>query len=177
MNGLVATSDRLLIRFADEQDAPFIRALLTEPGFIENIGDRNIRNDEDARAYIGKFIASYQAHGHGLNIVERRSDGVPVGICGLLKRDIIDNPDLGYAFLAAHCGQGYATEAGAAVLQAAENRFAYRQIVAFTRPGNLASGKVLLKLGFRDTGIVRLEGYPEDSRFFIRPAAAAGRYP
>jgi ribosomal-protein-alanine N-acetyltransferase len=112
----VLTTPRLALRELTETDAPFMLQLLNEPSFIRNIGDRGVRTVEDAREYITNGPqASYARFGFGLYLVELRPALTPIGICGLLKRDQLPEPDIGFAFLPAYWSQGYAKEAAAAV--------------------------------------------------------------
>ncbi len=98
---LVCETPRLLIRRLDATDAPFILRLLNEPSFLENIGDRGVRSLDDARAYLAKGpLASYEQHGFGLFHVSLKAGGDAIGMCGLLKRDWLDAPDVGFAFSA-----------------------------------------------------------------------------
>ena len=145
----ILETERLILREMQAADAPFILELLNEPGFIANIRDSGVRDLEGARRYIEDGPrASYAAHGFGLWLAELKATGEPVGICGILKRDTLDHPDLGFAFLARHHGQGFASEAGAATLAWARARGIHR-ILAITAPHNTASARVLEKLGFR----------------------------
>ena len=117
MKEILAT-ERLGIREFTFTDAAFVMELLNEPAFIEFIGDKGVRDIAGAEKYLREGpLASYARHGFGLWCVARRTDGLPFGSCGLLKRDFLDHPDLGYAFLARHHGQGYAHEAATAVLR------------------------------------------------------------
>jgi len=145
----ILETERLRLREMEAGDAPFILELLNEPAFIANIRDSGVRDLEGARRYIEEGPrASYAKHGFGLWLTELKATGEPVGICGILKRDTLDHPDLGFAFLAHHHGRGFATEAGGATLAWARAR-GLHHIVAITAPHNTASAHVLEKLGFR----------------------------
>lgn len=149
---------RLVLTELTADDAGFIVALLNSPGFLANIGDRGVRDADDARRYVTQGpAASYAAHGFGLWKVSLRADGTPVGMSGLLKRDELPFADLGYAFLPAHAGQGYATEAGAAALDFGFRCKGLPRILAIVRPGNEASMRVLGKLGMDERGVVQLD--------------------
>jgi RimJ/RimL family protein N-acetyltransferase len=115
MAPLLETS-RLELRRLSEDDAPFILALLNEPSFIRNIGDRGVRTIDDARGYIAQGpMASYARFGFGLYLVELREPRTPIGICGILKRDQLPDPDIGFAYLPAYWSKGCAREAAEAV--------------------------------------------------------------
>ncbi|MET0814647.1 MAG: GNAT family N-acetyltransferase [Pseudoxanthomonas sp.] len=144
-----------------DQDIAFLHRLLNEPSFIQNIGDRGVRNLEDSRAYLLKGpIASYRANGFGLYRLSVKASGETAGLCGLVKRPALDTPDLGYALLPEFCGKGYAVESGAALLADAHGRLKLARIAAITDPLNQGSIRVLEKLGFRFEKMVRLA--PDD---------------
>jgi RimJ/RimL family protein N-acetyltransferase len=162
-------TERLAIRRFDEGDAAFVLASLNDPGFLANIGDRGVRTIADARAYIReRYLASYRANGFGLFRVALRDCDTPIGSVGLVRRDGLDGPDLGFAFLAAHVGRGYGGEAARAVLRWADGTLAFPELLAITAPDNAASAGLLRKLGFLDSGRVRVPGYPEESLLFTR---------
>lgn len=166
---------RLLITELANGDAGFIVELLNSPGFLEHIGDRGVRNQDDALAYLAQGpLASYAAHGFGLWKVALASDGTAIGLCGLLRRETLPDPDLGYAFLPAHAGQGYATEAAAAVLGHGFGPLAMARVLAIVSPGNDASMRLLEKLGFTREGTQEIDGRPLVV-FAAAPADRQGR--
>lgn len=134
-------------------DAAFFLRLLNEPSWLANIGDRGVRTLADAEGYIRNNIrAAYQAQGFGLYAVQLRSDPLPIGLCGLLKRDFLSSPDLGFALLPQHCGHGYATEAARAVLKHAQVELKIARLYAIVKSGNERSVRLLGQLGFRHEG-------------------------
>ena len=138
-------------------DAPFILELVNTPDWIRNIGDRGMRTPEDARDYIEKGpMAMYERLGFGLWIAELRDSSEPVGICGLIKRDELDDVDLGFALLPRYFGQGYAREAATATMAYGRDRLGLGRIVAITVPGNADSVKLLERLGFRFERTIRM---------------------
>jgi [ribosomal protein S5]-alanine N-acetyltransferase len=141
---------RLTLRRLTPEDAPFIARLLNEPSFIANIGDRGVRNAQDAARYLEAGpLAMYQRFGFGLWHVARRSDAAAIGLCGLLKRDALPDVDLGYAYLPEYWGSGFAFEAAAATLRHAAVKFSLKRVIAVVSPGNDASIRVLEKTGMR----------------------------
>lgn len=161
------TTPRLVIRRFTEADAPFVLDLLTEPAWLKHIGDRGVRTVADARHYLHTGpLASYAAYGHGLYHVARKDTDEPVGMCGILRRDGLDHPDLGYAFLEQHHGFGYATEAARATLEHARLHLGMRTVVAITTEANVASQRVLEKVGMRRVGTVLLSGDADPSLLF-----------
>lgn len=144
------TSQRLALRPFDEGDAAFILELVNDADWLRFIGNKQVQSLDDARRYLRDGpIAMHSRHGHGLCCVERRSDGQPIGMCGLIKRDTLDDVDLGFAFLPCGRGQGYAREAAAAMLAHGFGRLALPRIVAITDLDNAASARVLEAVGMR----------------------------
>jgi RimJ/RimL family protein N-acetyltransferase len=140
---------RLRLRVATPEDTAFYHALVNDPAFIEHIGDRGIRTLDDARnALLAGPVAMQETRGHSLYVVELKEDGSLIGMCGLIKRDTLDEIDLGYAYLPGWRGQGYAYEAARAVLDYAPT-LGIRRLVAIVSPANAASNGLLRKLGMR----------------------------
>ena len=155
-------------------DAAFILELVNEPDFIANIRDAGVRSEADAVGYIESGPrASYAQHGFGLWRIDERANGQPVGICGLLKRDWLDDPDIGYAIIERFRGRGYAVEAARAVMDWGRREKGLRRIVAITSPGNEASGAVLNRVGLTDAGTVTAPGAEQHSRLYVWEAGAA----
>lgn len=153
----ILDTERLRLRTLDVSDAPFYLALLNTDEFIANIGDRNVRTLAAAREAIRSGPVAMQARlGHSIYLVERKVDDAAIGICGLIKRDTLDDVDLGYAFLPQVFGLGYAREAAQAVLEHARRDIGLPRVVAITSPENLASSKVLTRIGMHFDKIVRL---------------------
>lgn len=148
--GAPGATARLTLRELESQDAAFIQQLLTEPDFLRYIGDRGVRDLDSARRYIEHGPrTSYAANGFGLWAVERRDTGAPIGICGLLKRDTLDDVDIGYALLGAHGGAGFALEAAEATLAWAREVLGVHRVVAIVMPDNARSIRLLERLGMR----------------------------
>ncbi|MEO8606360.1 MAG: GNAT family N-acetyltransferase [Chloroflexota bacterium] len=160
-------TQRLSIRKLVAEDAPFILELVNEPAFIKNIADRGVRNLDDARKYIADGpITMYERYGFGLFAVELKESGVPIGMCGLIKRDSLEDVDLGYAFFERHWGQGYASEAAAAVIDYGRKTFGLKRIVAITAQHNEGSINVLKKMGFQFEKLITMPGETEEINFF-----------
>src|SRR6266550_9095247 len=134
---MILETDRLQLRLLSLDDAEFILRLLNEPSFIQTIGDRGVRTIDDARAYILKGpVASYEKFGFGLWMVETRSAAAPIGICGLLKRDVLEDVDIGYALLPEFWSQGYALESASAVVLYAREKLGLKRVAAVTNSDN-----------------------------------------
>ncbi len=153
---LVLETDRLLLRPFTTDDAPFVLTLLNEPSFLHFIGDKNVRSLEDARQYLLTGpIACYKQNDFGLLLIELKDSHTPIGMCGLLKREELAQPDIGFAFLPDYWGKGFALEAATKVMKDARERLKLEQILAIVNPDNDASIKLLERLGLR---FVRLKG-------------------
>ena len=147
--GVIARTERLCLRRLGISDAPFVLRLLNDDGFLRYIGDRGVRNLGDAENYLRTGpMASYETHGHGLNAVVLRERNICVGMCGVLRRDTLPGPDLGYAFLPEFTGSGLAEEATRAILKDACDMLKFPKMLAIVQPDNVASIKLLKKLGF-----------------------------
>lgn len=159
----VLSTQRLRLRHQTPDDAAVVMEILNDPAFLTYVGDRGLRTVEQARTYIREgAMASYRRHGFGLWLVERVEDGAAAGICGLVRRDFLEDVDLGFAFLPAYRGLGYATEAAEAVRELAFVELGLERLVAIVSPQNGGSIRVLEKLGFAHEGPVRLPGEDED---------------
>ena len=154
---IILETERLVLRHLSEDHAEFILKLLNEPSFIRYIGDKQVRNLDDARAYVVNGPReSYRINGFGLLLVELKASSTPIGICGVLKRDTLPDPDIGFAFLPPFWNQGYAFEAAAATMTHAQSVLGLGRILAITSPDNEASEKLLGKIGFRFDRLVKL---------------------
>ncbi|HET6329695.1 MAG TPA: GNAT family N-acetyltransferase [Holophagaceae bacterium] len=164
-------TSRLHLQPLTLDDAPFILRLLNEPSFLQHIGDKGVRDLEGAKGYLTNGpMASYARHGHGLMAVVLKAAGGPIGMCGLLKRDNLEHPDLGYAFLPEFWSKGYAMEAAAAVLDHGSKSLGFRTLLAIVSQDNAASIRLLGKLGFAFT---RLEAmYPNEPKVAVYTWAA-----
>jgi [ribosomal protein S5]-alanine N-acetyltransferase len=168
----VLETDRLALRRLTADDAPFILELLNQPSFLRYVGDKGVRTLDDSRRYLAAGpLHSYEVHGFGLFLVEVKATGEAAGICGLLKRETLEDVDLGFAFLPAFWGRGYAIEAAAATLSLGWTHFGLKRLVAITALDNERSIHLLEKLGFRFETILRLaENSPELKLYAAHPA-------
>jgi RimJ/RimL family protein N-acetyltransferase len=163
----VIETDRLILRHLSPEDAAFILRLLNEPSWLNFIGDRGVRTLEDARAYILKGpVEMYSRLGFGLYLVELKEEGISMGICGLIKRDALEDVDIGFAFLPEFWGKGYAYESASAVMGYGKRAFGLNRLVAITSPDNYVSAKLLEKLGFNFERMIKLSDDNEEVRLF-----------
>ncbi len=150
-------TERLLLREFTLADAPYMLRQLNEPSFIKNIADRGVRNVQQAEAYLQNgAMASYKHCGFGFWAVIEKSSQQIIGMCGLVKRDNLPHPDLGYSFLPEYFGQGFAFEATHACLLAAKKQFQLQKLLAIVNVENAASRKLLEKLGFQYQRMIAL---------------------
>jgi ribosomal-protein-alanine N-acetyltransferase len=153
----ILETERLLLRHLSIEDADFILELLNEPSFIRNIGDRGIRTLDGANSYIlNGPVASYAKNGFGLYLVKLKETNESVGMCGLIKRDTLEDVDIGYAFLPKFWSKGYAVEAAQAVKEYAREQIQLNRIVAIVDPQNQGSIRVLEKIGLQFEKMVKL---------------------
>jgi RimJ/RimL family protein N-acetyltransferase len=108
----------------------------------------------------------YAQHGFGLFVVERKNDAVPMGLCGLIRRETLPDVDIGFAFLPRFWGQGYAFEAAAATLRYAHGVQGLDRVVAIAKPDNESSDKLLRRIGLQLEGTIRLAGSDEDLNYY-----------
>ena len=163
---LILETERLDLSELTDADAPFILELLTSRGFKENIGDRGVRDLAGAEGYIERQREGYAANRFGLWRADVKATGEPAGICGLVKRDGLEHPDVGYAFLERFWGRGYATEAAAAALAYGRKTLSLQTIVAITAPHNKGSAAVLEKIGMRSAGMITVPGNDTESCYY-----------
>lgn len=160
-------TERLVIRRLTLDDAGFILGLLNQPSFLRFIGDKGVRTVRDARAYLRDGpIASYEKNGYGSYLVELKDGSVPIGISGLVKREWLEDADLGFAFLPQFGSKGYAFESARAVLDHGKDVLGMKRIVAITSLDNTASIKLLGKLGLKFEGIIQFPDDGEEVRLF-----------
>lgn len=154
---MIVETPRLQLRELTVGDAEFILGLLSEPSFLANIGDKGVRNLDDAREFIlnGPWRRG-QKPGYGQFLVELKPDLVPIGVCGLLYREKLDVSDVGCAFLPRYWRQGFAFESTSAVLEYGRSTLGIGTIVALTAEHNAASIALLAKLGMRFERIVTM---------------------
>lgn len=163
----ILETERLLLRELTADDAAFILEMLNEPAFIRNVADRGVRTVAEAQAYIVEKLApGYAERGLGFYLVELKKSGTAVGICGLVKREAMDDVDIGYSTLERFWGRGYAFEAAAALMRHGNDVLGIPRIVGVTAPGNLISIKLLEKLGLRFERMVDLPGFEGPSALY-----------
>ena len=163
----VLETERLSLRWLGPDDAPFILQLVNEPAWLCYIGDKGVRTLEDAHSYIENGpVAMYRRLGFGLYLVELKESSASIGICGLIKRESLEQVDLGFALLSTFCGKGFAFEAARAVMEYGRRAFGISRLLAVTSQDNHVSARLLEKLGFRFERLARLEAGAAEVKVF-----------
>ncbi|MDQ3068516.1 MAG: GNAT family N-acetyltransferase [Acidobacteriota bacterium] len=148
-------TERLLIRPLTRADAPFILSLVTQASWLRFIGDKGVHDVESAERYLLEGPLAMEArHGFALRLVQLKGPGTPIGLCGILKRDSLSDPDLGFALLDGYAGQGYAFEAASATMTHAREALGPVRLLAIAMPNNVRSLVLLERLGFRAAGAI-----------------------
>ena len=154
---IVIETERLILRKFTVADAPFILELLNTPMWLRFIGDRNVHSVKEAEQYlINGNIKNYSTHGFGFYLVEVKETGESIGMCGLVKRDSLDDIDIGFAFLPQFIGKGYGFEAASATLKYAQTVLQIDRIIAIVNPDNVDSIKLIKKIGLHFEKMVQL---------------------
>jgi len=155
---IISETERLLISEFTPEDAGFIMELVNTPIWIENIGERNVKSEKDAINYLEKGpLKSYKEHGFGLYKATLKEKNIPIGMCGLIKREMLEDVDIGFAFLPAFEGKGYAFESACAILNYAKE-LNIQRIVAITLPSNSKSVNLLKKLNMKFENRIHFQG-------------------
>ncbi len=167
----VLETRRTAIRRLLPEDAAFMLELLNDPSFIRNIGDRGVRDLEGARGYIMRSaVASHGKYGYGLDLVQLKATAEPAGICGLVRRDYLDDPDIGFAFLPRFTGLGYAVESATAVIEHARKVLKLPRVLAIVSPDNVRSIRVIEKIGLRYERMITPPGDSQAIQLFTSDA-------
>jgi RimJ/RimL family protein N-acetyltransferase len=157
----------LVLRQVTTDDAEIILEILNEPAFIRFVADRQVRTTRQAAEFIeAKMLPSYAEFGFGFYLMELKESQVPVGICGLIKRETLDDVDVGFSILERFWRNGYAYEAARAVMDYGKCVLGIPRIIGVTAPDNQSSAKLLEKLGLRFDRMIHLPGYGAESKLF-----------
>ena len=159
-------TERLSLRHFERADAPFLMQLLNTEGWIKYIGDRNVHTLAEAETYMLRFTEHYALHGFGFYLVERTADRTPLGMCGLMCREGLDDIDIGFAFMPEFGGQGYAYEAAAATMLHARNDLNRSTVLAITVAYNAKSIRLIEKIGLTFQKIIRIPNDEEELMLF-----------
>ena len=161
-------TEHLILRWLTPDDAAFILELLNDPSWVRFIGDRGVRTLEDARNYIVTGpMEMYSLLGFGLFLTELKdAERTPVGLCGLIKRDGLEDVDLGFAFLGRFQSKGYGSEAAAATLEFGRDQIGLERIVGITSVDNVGSSRLLEKIGMKYEQMIFLPNDTEELKLY-----------
>lgn len=157
-------SKRLLIREIKISDASFYFNLFRDPDWIKFINDKKLKTVEETALFLKDFQLK-QKKGLGYFTVILKATNKPIGVSTVLKRDALDFFDIGYGCLPIGRGKGYATEATKLIIEYVSSKFKQEKILAFTKPNNKGSQKLLKKLDFKYLGLQAVFGVDEDAVF------------
>lgn len=150
-------TERLILKPTDLEDVDLIFELMNSPKWLEYIGDRNIKTKEDARQYIlDKHLPNFENNGYGSYTVILKENGNKVGSSGLFQRDVLEVVDIGFAFLPEYEKKGYGYESSNKILEVAKTEFGLNKVSAITLPNNIASQKLIEKLGLTYQKMIQL---------------------
>ena len=146
---IIAETNRLFISKFTLKDASFFLQLVNSPNWIKYIGDRETKTIKEAEERIKTgHLKSYKTNGFGFyKLLLKAENKNPIGTCGLIKRDTLDDVDIGFAMLPNYEGIGLAYEASIEVIKLANDEFHLNKLVAITNPNNKKSIKLIEKLG------------------------------
>lgn len=160
---LVLQTRRLRLRRLTFDDAGLMLAIWNDPAFIENVSDRGIRTVDEARTAMSNGVLKlYDDYGYGPYRVALKADDTAIGICGIFRREGLDEPDIGFALLPEFCAHGYAHEAAVAVVDHARDDLGLARLVAIVSPENAPSIGLISKLGLQFERMMRLPGEDAD---------------
>ena len=155
-------TDRLRMRPVTVEDTALMLAVWNDPAFMENVTDRGIRTEEQARDAIEAGAQKlFEDYGYGPYCMSLKSDGAMIGICGLFKRENIEYPDIGFGVLPDFCGKGYAGEAAIAVVDFARDSLGISVLTAIVSPTNAPSIGLIKKLGLDFERMITMPGDDE----------------
>ena len=165
---MIVETARLRVREFTLQDASFIIELLNSPGWLQYIGDRHVHTEEEAIAYLQKGpLKSYAENGFGLWMVELKEDSTPIAMCGIIRRDFLEHPDIGFTLLPSFMGKGFAYEMASAVLSYATNSLQLQKLCAIVLQENKPSIKLLTKLHFQPHTTILYPGTNEELQVYM----------
>ncbi len=156
---IILETERLILRRPTLADGPFMLRLVNEPSWIQYIGDRNVHTLTEAENYLlNGTMKSFITNGFGFGIVCLKLTEVPIGMCGLVKRDFMEDIDIGFAFFPEYAGMGYAFEVAQATLAYARESLQLKRIVAITTKDNYSSIRLLNKIGLEFEKTINMDG-------------------
>lgn len=156
-------SERLVIRDAKVEDAPFYFEMFNDPDWIKYINDKELRSIAATEVYLEDILKKNEKlNGLGFFTVIVKETQESIGISSALQRESMEYIDVGYGLLPKGRGKGYAKEATKLIMEYIRNTFKQEKVCAFTLPKNKNSRKLLERLGFEYVGIKEVFKGEED---------------
>ncbi len=160
-------TERLYLKLFDESDADFLIELYNTPKFIQYVGDRNLKTIEQGRQYIiERFYPQIEKLAFGNYVIILKESGHKIGGVGIFEREGLDVMDIGFSFLPEYEGKGFGFEAANKLLNIAKHDFGVSKVSAITIKENLASQRLIEKLGLQFQKLIRLPNDPEDLLYY-----------
>lgn len=158
---------RLIIRELTIKDAPFFFELVNDPDWKRFIGDRNVKVLKDAEDYLTqRIIPSYTNWGFGFYAVLEKGQQKPIGVTGFIKRDELEFPDVGFAFLPIGRGKGFAYESTQAMMEHGVKNLGFKTVLGIANNDNIQSHKLLQKLGLKYQKQIKMDGEEKEISLF-----------
>ena len=153
----ILETTRLLLRPVTSADLDGFAAMNADPDVMRYIGEGKPQTREQTHLCIYTILEHWEQHGFGLYTIVDKVTRAYIGFCGLQYLDNTSEIEIGYRLAQQFWGTGLATEAAKASLRQGFDEFGLNRIVAVVQPGNLASQRVVEKIGLR---------YVKDARFY-----------
>lgn len=160
-------TERLTLERFTLEHASFLKELMNSPGWLQYIGDRGVYTVDAAERYIReRFMVAYVQYGYGFRAVRLKEGGQLIGGCGLIRRDGLPHPDIGFALLPEFAGRSYGYEMAMATLDNAREAFGLPRILGITLPANTRSIRLLERIGLQYEKMIQLPGDEEQLMLF-----------
>lgn len=166
---LIFETERLGLHKFTPDHAAFVLQLLNSPDYLKYIGDKGVRTEADARKYImGGPMLAMEQYGYGFSVVYLKEQQLAIGGCGLINREGLTSPDIGFAFLPGFIGRGFGYEIAKATLDYAKLELHLPRVLGITLPENLPSIGLLKKIGLEYQRRLHLPGDKHELMLFSR---------
>lgn len=163
---MILETERLILKLISKEEANFYFELFNDKDWIKFIGDKKLKSIDETEKYLKEaFIPLLCKNGLGFYTVYLKENKKPVGASSILKRDFSNLFDIGYGFLSRERGKGYATEATIRMIKYAKENLNQTKVMAYTKPNNENSQKLLKKLNFTFLGLKPVFTEKEDAVF------------
>ena len=150
---------RLILREWRDDDLDGVLAMNADPEVMRFIGDGHVHDRAEAAEMLAHVRRSWDEHGFGRWAVERRTDSAFAGFCGIgflsWSPELQGEPEIGWRLRRAFWGAGYATEAAVASRDDFFRTTEYDHLISLSNPSNVASERIMAKLGMRRVEDVR----------------------